>query len=175
MNISKHLPCAAAAALLTLAGTAQASLISQGDGTVLDTATNLIWLQDWNVNGQANWSAQTAWAANLTFAGSSDWALPEISEYAALFNAYGDLTEVTEFTNVQSEFYWSDTEFVAGLNSRIFFPVTGYQSTASQSNALFAVAVRPADVTGSVPEPQTLALVLLASGAGLVASRRRSR
>jgi hypothetical protein len=99
--------------------------------------------------------------------------LPEISEYAALFNAYGDLTEVTEFTNVQSDFYWSDTEFVAGLNSRIFFPVTGYQSTASQSNALYAVAVRPADVSAAVPEPQTLALTLLALGAAVVTRRRR--
>lgn len=33
---------ASAAALFVLAGTAQAALISQGNGTVLDTTTNLI-------------------------------------------------------------------------------------------------------------------------------------
>ena len=45
---------AAAAAMVALTGTAQASLVSLGDGTVKDTNTNLIWLQNWNVNGLAN-------------------------------------------------------------------------------------------------------------------------
>ena len=48
----------AAAALLALTGAAQAALVNLGDGTVKDTNTNLIWLQDWNVNGQQNWAAQ---------------------------------------------------------------------------------------------------------------------
>lgn len=60
----------AAAAMVALAGTAQATLVNLGNGTVKDTATNLIWLRDWNVNGQQNWSTQKAWADNLSFAGS---------------------------------------------------------------------------------------------------------
>jgi hypothetical protein len=102
MNISKLLPCAAAVALVTLSGTAQASLISQGNGTVLDTATNLIWLQDWNVNGQQDWATQEAWAEHLTFAGSSDWVLPSISDYDTLFSEVGNLNLVSQFTNVQN-------------------------------------------------------------------------
>jgi hypothetical protein len=78
---------ATAAGLVALAGSAQAALVSLGDGTVKDTNTN------------------------LTFAGSSDWELPEISEYAALFSAYGKLTTVTAFTNVQSGHCWSDTAY----------------------------------------------------------------
>ena len=39
----------------------------------------------------------------------------------------------------------------------------------------YAVAVRPGDVAAAVPEPQTLALALLALGATVVARRRRSR
>jgi hypothetical protein len=38
---------------------------------------------------------------------------------------------------------------------------------------LYAVAVRLGDVAAPVPEPQTLALVLLALGATVVARRRR--
>ena len=41
----------AAAAIVALSGAAQAALVSLGDGTVKDTNTNLIWLQDWNLNG----------------------------------------------------------------------------------------------------------------------------
>ena len=38
-------------AMVALTGAAQAALVSLGDGTVKDTNTNLIWLQDWTVNG----------------------------------------------------------------------------------------------------------------------------
>ncbi len=63
----------AAAALLAMTGTAQATLIIQGNGTVLDDTTYLIWLQDWNANGTKNWDTQVAWAEGLNFAGSTDW------------------------------------------------------------------------------------------------------
>ena len=51
---------AAVADMVALTGAAQASLVSLGDGTVKDTTTNLIWLQNWNVNGPQNWVAQKA-------------------------------------------------------------------------------------------------------------------
>jgi hypothetical protein len=55
-----------------------------------------------------------------------------------------------------------------------FRPGNGLQLVGLQPSALYAVAVRPGDVTASVPEPQTLALVLLALGATVAARRRRS-
>jgi hypothetical protein len=134
---------------------------------VLDTRTNLIWLQNWNVNGSANWATQNGWAESLSFANSNDWRLPETSEYAALFTAYGDLTKVKEFENVQPIFYWSGTEITPGKFAWLLNPVTGLQNPAFQSDQIFAVAVR------AVPEPQTLALALLALGAMVVARRRR--
>ena len=42
---------AAAAAMVALTGASQAALVSNPEGTVTDTTTNLIWLQNWNVNG----------------------------------------------------------------------------------------------------------------------------
>lgn len=167
---------AAAAAIVALTGTAQAALVNLGDGTVRDTNTNLIWLQDWNVNGAADWSTQKAWAETTLdgFAGSNDWRLPEISEYAALLAAYGDLSAVTNFKNVQSAYYWSGTEFAPGVPWG-FFSALGLQLMFGPDGWLYAVAVRPGDVTASVPEPQTLALALLALGATVVARKRRSR
>ena len=166
---------AAAAAMVALTGASQAALVSNPDGTVTDTNTNLIWLQNWNVNGLQNWPTQKAWAETGPdgFAGSNDWVLPSISEYADLFTAYGNLTLVPQFTNVQSDFYWSGTELTPGILARYFRPDTGRQFDDFQSNRFFAVAVRPGDVAASVPEPQTLALALLALGATVVARRRR--
>ena len=175
MKVLKSL--AAAAAMVALSGTAQAALVSLGNGTVRDTNTNLIWLQNWNVNGPANWGEQKTWAETTLdgFAGSNDWRLPEISEYGALFTAYGDLSQVTQFMNVQrNDPYWSGTESLPGVLAWSFFPGIGLQlDSGDQGFQLFAVAVRPGDVAASVPEPQTLALALLALGAMVVARRRR--
>ena len=167
---------AAAAAMVALTGAAQAALVSQGNGTVLDANTNLIWLQDWEVNGRQNWATQKAWAETTLdgFAGSNDWRLPGITEYANLFTAYGDLTSHTlPFVDVQLGRYWSGTEIAPGIGGWIFFPDIGFQSVDFENRRFFAVAVRPGDVTAPVPEPQTLALALLALGATVVAQRRR--
>ena len=77
------------------------------------------------------------------------------------------------FTNVQSGYYWSGTEYapIPGV-AWLFDANVGYQDFDGKYLALFAVAVRPGDVAASVPEPQTLALVLLALGATVVARRR---
>jgi hypothetical protein len=81
------------------------------------------------------------------------------------------------FSNVQEYTYWSGTEFAPVPNSAWDFSTyVGFQDYFdAKSNALYAVAVRPGDVAASVPEPQTLALALLALGATVVARRRRSR
>jgi hypothetical protein len=166
---------AAAAAMLALTGAAQAALVSLGDGTVKDTNTNLIWLQDWDRNGAANWGSQKAWAEGLDFAGSTQWELPELGEYVALFTAYGNLTRLAAFTNVQPGFYWSGTVLVPGSFAGLFIPASGLRFDGDLPSPFSAVAVRRGDVTASVPEPQTLALALLALGATVVARSRRSR
>ena len=160
---------AAAAALLALTGTAQAALISQGNGTVLDNATNLVWLEDWNKNGQTSWDGQTRWADALDFAGSQDWVLPTRQQFESLV---GYLPSLTGFTNVQNGYYWTssratDTDMFAVLSSD--FSPNNYHP----SRSLSAVAVRPWTQATAVPEPQTLALALLALGATVVTRRRR--
>jgi len=49
----------------------------------------------------------------------------------------------------------------------------GIQDIASKNTARYALAVRDGDVFAAVPEPQTLALTLLALTGALWASRRR--
>ena len=77
------------------------------------------------------------------------------------------------FTNVQSDGYWSGTEYAPVPGRAWGFGTSGgLQGHAGKNLALYAVAVRPGDVAASVPEPQTLALALLALGATVVARRR---
>lgn len=79
---------------------------------------------------------------------------------------------VSQFTNVQSRSYWSSTEVTPGAIAWIFFPPTGFAGLGS--GQFFSVAVHPGDVP-AVPEPQTMALLLLGLGATVVARRWRAR
>lgn len=164
---------AAAAAILAVSGTTQAALVNLGDGTVKDDLTNLIWLQDWSVNGLNDWGAQKAWAESYDFAGSTDWRLPSIDEFVALYGEYGSITsDLLPFTDVRVFGYWTGTEVVPGDTARLFSPITGTQNVGFQQTELYAVAVRSGGVATPVPEPQTLALALLALGASVVARKR---
>jgi hypothetical protein len=91
------------------------------------------------------------------------------------------------FSNVKSYYYWSGTEFHSTANldrAWDFNSFGGIQDIAGKNIEMYAVAIRPGDVRTSVPpgdvapslpEPQTLALTLLALGATVVAGRRRLR
>ena len=83
-----------------------------GDGTVTDTHTDLMWTQNANLYGQNDWWDATSYCWDLTLAEKSDWSLPYISELNSLI----DETQVdpalppdNPFTNVQSDLYWSST------------------------------------------------------------------
>ena len=164
---------------------AQSSLVDLGDGTIKDTASNLIWLKDWNATGVTNWmdgiqglAKHTQWAEELTFAGSSDWHLPSIDEFSGLSFPNG---AVSIFERVSPGPYWSRTEsdspggrecYNPGANppfetGQCFGPAFGRDLWTG-----YAVAVRSANVS-VVPEPSTLAL--LSAGLLGVSVCRRSR
>jgi MYXO-CTERM domain-containing protein len=196
---------AAAAAMVALAGAAQASLINRSGGMIYDTVENVTWLADMNYaktsgydsDGQMAWTAAVIWADNLVYGGYSDWRLPTIDTISLATNGElnhlfitdlgnkdresvltttGDTAEqianLALFSNVKSYFYWSGTELGATVASS-FFTFEGRYGSTSKGGELYAVAVRPGDVAADVPEPQTLALALLALGAMAVARRRR--
>lgn len=78
------------------------------------------------------------------------------------------------FSNVQFSAYWYGTEYVNSTGAWIFGTMEGGQTIDSKSVAWHAVAVRPGDVAfAAVPEPQTLALALMALGATAVVRRSR--
>lgn len=85
------------------------------------------------------------------------------------------LTNTGDFRNLQASDYWSGLAY-SGSEAWYFFTYYGYQNVVDfPGQALYALAVRPGDVTASVPEPQTLGLVLAALGAAAVVRRRQSR
>ncbi|MDP7661659.1 MAG: PEP-CTERM sorting domain-containing protein, partial [Gammaproteobacteria bacterium] len=98
------------------------------------------------------------------------------SEMGHLFNVDGiSSSSMGLFTNVQSDGYWSGTEYAPLTSFAWYFDFHyGNQGSIFKSNSYYALAVRDGDIA-PIPEPS--AAVLLGLGlSGLAASgRRRNR
>jgi len=85
-----------------------------GNGTMTDNLTGLMWTKDANPGGYQTWQQALDYANGLTLAEYSDWRLPNVNELESLINA-NEANSATwlnaqGFTNVQaSYYYWSST------------------------------------------------------------------
>ena len=99
------------------------SFTDNGDGTITDAATGLMWMQDDNGEGMT-WEEALSYAENFTFAGHSDWRLPDVKELQSIVDytrspettssaAIDPLFNCTQTTSEAGEvdypFYWSST------------------------------------------------------------------
>jgi hypothetical protein len=90
--------------------------VDNGDGTIFDTDTGVMWLQNANhFNDTFEWQDSVDVCAALDFAGHNDWRLPTVKEIISLID-YGENNPVLPkghpFKNVQSDFYWSASSYV---------------------------------------------------------------
>jgi len=97
------------------------------DDVVTDNATGLMWAADGNTagcysGGSRTWTEAITWAEGLTFAGYSDWRLPNAYElFSICLLEAGVITGVkgalapyinqTVFPNTVNSFYWSSTTY----------------------------------------------------------------
>ena len=121
---------------------------NNGDGTVIDNATGLVWttvdsgdaqfaemLADYtNGDCSLNWEEAPDFAENLTYAGYSDWRLPSAKELHTIvdYRRAPDVTDSpaidpifasTAITNEAGEedyaFYWTSTSFLPGATDAV--------------------------------------------------------
>jgi hypothetical protein len=99
--------------------------VNNGDGTVSDTATGLMWMQNDN-DSALLWENALSYAENFTFAGHSDWRLPDIKELqsivdytrspatsssAAIHPVFSCTQIINEAGQPDYPCYWSNTTF----------------------------------------------------------------
>ena len=159
-----------------------------------DTALDITWAANANLNGPASWANQVTWASGLTIGGVNGWRLPTADPtcrgfnctdsemgnlyYNELGNAFGSLTNTGPFSNLQGFIYWSGTgEAERPKNYAVtFYFLIGRQGSWLKGSRFLAWPVHDGDVPASaIPEPSTM--WLFGSGvAGLAALRyRKSR
>jgi len=85
------------------------SFVDEGDGTVSDLYTGLMWQQE--DDGARTWIDALAWCENLTLAGYDDWRLPNIRELNSIVNydLYNPALYTSYFPSTISSVYWSST------------------------------------------------------------------
>jgi len=118
-------------------------LVSNGDSTVTDTATGLMWQQE--TSGTMNWGASLGYCENLSLAGYSDWRLPTAKELASIVDhsKFNPAIDSGYFPNTKSSYYWSST-IDANNNGKawLVYFITGHINNLYKSNTYYVRAVR---------------------------------
>jgi hypothetical protein len=85
------------------------NLTDNGNGTVTDKHTGLVWQQAEST--LMTWEQALAYAENLTLAGASDWRLPNIKELQSVSdnNFRAPSLDKTYFPGATATRYWSST------------------------------------------------------------------
>jgi hypothetical protein len=102
-------------ALLVCGAAAQAGYIDNGDGTVTDNGTGLMWQQA-TAPDNYTWEHALAYCDNSTLGDYTDWRLPTAKELASLVdtNRYNPSINPTYFSGTGAVYYWSSTTYVSG-------------------------------------------------------------
>ena len=134
-----------------------------GNGTVTDNLTGLIWLENANCFGSQTWvnamnsaNALASGACGLTDSSAAgDWRLPNVKELQSLIDyAYygpalsntagtGQWTAGDPFTNVQNYYYWSSSSFVNGpAIAWLVYVINGYVVINDRTLTIYVWPVR---------------------------------
>ena len=129
-----------------------------GDGTVTDTATGLMWSRvdsgdpalSGDLDGAMSWQDALNFAENATWAGYDDWRLPNAKELQSIVDytrspdatgspAIDPVFEVTSVTNAAGDLdwpeFWTSTSFEPGRDAVVvyFGRAMGYFSAGGQA------------------------------------------
>ena len=114
-----------------------------GDGTVTNTKTGLMWQKD-TAPGTYNWQHALTYCENLPLAGYNDWRLPNRNELQSIvdYDRYNPSIDPI-FSNTVSSFYWSSTTYATTPNYAWIVRFSyGYVYDSDKSSNHYVRAVR---------------------------------
>ena len=121
-----------------------------GDGTITDNATNLMWpkdAEDAGLDMQARaWQDQIDHIKGLTFAGYSDWRMCNLFELANLVNWIQDQPAINAIIqNAQTTYPWISTT-VHGNSTRAWYWNSDYPYIDSVAKTALTISLCVRDV-----------------------------
>ena len=161
-NLSSSASTVTISASGTSATILSAAYSDNGDGTVTDLTTALVWMrcsvgQTWTGSDCSGSSSTYIWDdANLltgtvTFAGNSDWRLPNMRELQTIVDRakFGPATDSVAFPSTASSTYWSATAYL-GVSTSAWYVNFGGGDVhgADKSSALQVRLVRAGQTPG---------------------------
>lgn len=86
-----------------------ADFVDNGDGTVTDNITGLMWQKDGFT--QRDWEGALSYCENLSLVGYNDWRLPDVNELQSIvdYTAYNPSIDQAYSPNTVPSNYWSST------------------------------------------------------------------
>lgn len=129
-----------------------------GDGTVTDNITNLIWQKTPN-STPSTWEQALLNAENLTLAGNSDWRLPNIKELVSINDETRNAPSINTifFPMMVATRYWSSTtQFAPGGTNAWFndfqnYGITSYDLKTINHNSICVRGVSGNLATTEIP------------------------
>ena len=140
------------------------SLMVNGDGTVSDESTGLMWQQE--TAGPMSWEEALRYCEGLALGGYSDWRLPTVNELQFLvdYSRYNPAIDLNSFPGTTSSGYWSSTVNQCSPDNAWYvgFDYGGISSGNRKSSATkyYVRAVRSAGAISAMSEVSSAQLTL---------------
>ncbi|MDO9514287.1 MAG: DUF1566 domain-containing protein [Elusimicrobiota bacterium] len=120
----------------------QMSYTDNGDGTITDNRTGLMWLKDannYNSGEMQTWEAALSGCEGFSYAGYSDWRLPNRRELFSIVKFEGALPFInaTYFLNMQNNSYWTSTTCVLNTTNAFIVYFGGGHVIGSTKTSIF--------------------------------------
>jgi len=125
-------------------GQLQAAYVNNGNGTITDTSTGLMWQQN-SADHTMSWEQALSYCENLTLADHTDWRLPTIKELRKLvdYSRIRPSINISYFPNTFPDVYWTSTphsyEFLNAWCVGFYF---GEEHYLYKPSSLYVRAVR---------------------------------
>ena len=122
-----------------------ARFVDNGDGTITDTTTGLMWAKGTLGCGQVTHAHAIKACSALRLAGHKDWRLPTVEEHFALAdrNRHNPAIDINLFPDTKSDWYWTSTlcGWAPSCAWFVYF-YYGDSSSSRRSSLAFVRAVR---------------------------------
>jgi hypothetical protein len=113
-------------------GSGLGTYVNNGDGTVTDTATGLIWQQA-DDGLDKNWQEALFYCETLDFAGKTDWRLPDIRELQSIVDDTRYNPAINPVFNCLGGAYWSGNSHAYSPD---FSPDEAWHVSISRGNSI---------------------------------------